>query len=363
MITLRGGVKPESGKGGLNPVQIGMGSTVGGIDTIFKQGALQQTGKTTDLAIIGDGFFIVSDGEQQYYTRAGNFQFDALGRLVTKNGYSVQGWNADPEGKITKDKPIGDIILPYGKRMPARATTTVSFTGNLDSRANSSDEYVISTTIYDSQGNSHTLSITLKKTDSNTWYWEASLPGGGVIDSDSSSGTISFNEDGSINTDTLPQLKIDPGNGAKQMSITLDFKGLTQYASQFTAVVSSQDGCTAGNLEAISIQEDGRILGTFSNGITQTLAQIALARFNNPSGLVRLEKNLYGATGNSGVPLIGTAGSSIQASIVSGALEQSNVDLASEFTRLIIAQRGFQANSRVITTSNDVLQDLVNLKR
>ena len=382
VITLRGGVKPESGRGGLNPVQIGMGSTVGGIDTIFKQGALQQTGKTTDLAIIGDGFFIVSDGEQQYYTRAGDFQFDASGRLVTRNGYSVQGWNADAEGRIARDAPIGDITLPYGRRIPAKATTSVSFTGNLDSRTTADDDpYVISTTIYDSQGTSHTLSITLRKAvDSrtgeatpNTWTWEVALSGGEEVVS-GGSGTLTFNTDGSIKEVSFDDknataLVIDPKNGAEQMSVTLDFgevnsfEGLTQHASQFTAVVSGQDGYMAGNLEAVSIQEDGRILGTFSNGITQTLAQIAIARFSNPSGLVRMEKNLYGATGNSGAPFIGTAGSSIQASIVSGALEQSNVDLASEFTRLIIAQRGFQANSRVITTSNDVLEDLVNLKR
>jgi flagellar hook protein FlgE len=375
VITLRGGVKPESSRGGLNPVQIGMGSTVGGIDTIFKQGALQQTGRTTDLAIIGDGFFILSDGEQHYYSRAGDFQFDASGRLVTRNGYSVQGWNADTEGKIAKDAPIGDITLPYGRRIPAKATTKVSFTGNLDSRWTSSDDpYVISTTIYDSQGEGHTLSITLTKTtSSNTWDWEATLSGGEEV-TGGGSGTITFNPDGSVKEVTFTDpnataLVIDPKNGAEQMTIELDFgeansfEGLTQHASQFTAVVSSQDGYTAGNLETVSIQEDGRILGTFSNGVTQTLAQIAIARFSNPSGLVRLEKNLYGATGNSGDPFIGTAGSSIQASIVSGALEQSNVDLASEFTKLIIAQRGFQANSRVITTSNDVLEDLVNLKR
>jgi len=295
--------------------------------------------------------------------------------LVTRSGYPVQGWNANAEGKIARDAPIGDITLPYGRRIPAKATTKVSFTGNLDSRATTSDDpYVISTTIYDSQGNSHTLSITLRKTGTpNTWTWQASLSGSEEIVS-GGSGTLTFNTDGSIKEMSFDDknataLVIDPKDGADQMSVILDFgeadsfEGLTQHASQYTAVVSGQDGYTAGNLEAVSIQEDGRILGTFSNGITQTLAQIAIARFSNPSGLVRMEKNLYGATGNSGAPFIGTAGSSIQASIVSGALEQSNVDLASEFTRLIIAQRGFQANSRVITTSNDVLQDLVNLKR
>ena len=156
-----------------------------------------------------------------------------------------------------------------------------------------------------------------------------------------------------------------------RLSITLDFgdytgeslRGLTQFASQSTAVVSGQDGYAAGSLETVSIQEDGTILGTFSNGVTQVLAQIAIARFSNPNGLRRLERNLFAETGNSGSPFIGTAGGSIRATIVSGALEQSNVDLTAEFTRLIIAQRGLQANVRIITISDSVLEEMVNMKR
>ena len=160
VITLRGGVKPKDNRGGLNPIQIGLGTTVSGIDMVFTQGSLRQTGKTTDLAIVGDGFFIVSDGEKYYYTRAGDFQFDASGRLVTSSGgYVVQGWNADAEGRIHRDAVISDITLPYERRIPAKATSKVSFTGNLDSRYDETQPYVISTNIYDSQGKTHTLTI------------------------------------------------------------------------------------------------------------------------------------------------------------------------------------------------------------
>lgn len=407
VITLRGGVKPQEERGGLNPIQIGLGTTVSGIDMIFTQGALRQTGKTTDLAIVGDGFFIVSDGEKYYYTRAGDFQFDASGRLVTSSGgYVVQGWNADAEGKIDKNSAISDITLPYHRRIPPKATTEVSFTGNIDSRYTDQQPYSVSTNIYDSQGKAWPLILSLYRvvrvTDPNTgetvelpikdvsrdqledaeivpnrWYWEVSVEGAEGITN--GSGYLVFDTDGLIQevqdangngiVEGKPVVRISLGEGSDDLEITLNFGekgsmgGLTQFASQSTAIVSGQDGYAAGRLETISIEEDGTILGIFSNGIAQPLAQIALAQFTNPNGLMKAQRNLFIETRNSGSPFIGTAGGSIRATIVSGALEQSNVELTAEFTKLIIAQRGLQANVRVITISDSVLEEMVNIKR
>ncbi len=634
-LTLRGATRPTATQGGTDPIQIGLGMGVATIDTLFSQGNLETTGKITDLAIDGSGFFILRSGKTRYYTRAGAFSFDSDGRLVDPaSGWVVQGKMADDTGNIPSSSVIEDIVLPFGQKAPARATTKIEFTGNLDgsqvpipsildtgvilavekagddsdvnglyangqansyitglvpgvstitvndgttektytyvskdgsvgngqfnslddliaeinndfaatsfradldsegaivmtdtsgsphtlkftsnnpvlqtafaaangevdssnnittktdqfSRYAKEDELLInlrnsigtsmglaagdvidvsavvggesksgsitvtstmtledltkelntilgieslpgvtidadgsikiqgdpgednaissvalrvaskttfntamsfvveqeakdvvhsaSITVFDALGEEHVITLTFKKTPvRNQWTWTASTNGNEIISS-GSSGKITFNSDGSLNSFTfdngLTTLKIDPNNGADIMDITLDvgtlgsFDGITQFASASTAVARSQDGYGNGDLENISIDRSGKITGVFSNGVTKTLAQISLATFNNPGGLVRVGGNAYLPSGNSGVAIIGQAGESIQAEIIPGTLEMSNVDLAQEFTNMIIAQRGFQANSRVITTSDEMLTELVNLKR
>ncbi|MBK8005964.1 MAG: flagellar hook-basal body complex protein [Gemmatimonadetes bacterium] len=649
---LQGASRPPGDQGGINPIQIGLGSKIGSIDQNFSQGNLESTGQSTDLAIQGDGLFVLSDGSRSYFTRAGNFQLDADGRMVSPaNGFKVQGINADSDGVLSTGSAVTDITLPFGKKSPARSTSSVTLTGNLDAReqpkgtilatqgkvfgveqstsnggsgsdvsglyasgaangsifgmvpdsttvtitdgthtqtytyvaadtgvgtfdfhslrdlvaeinntfgaggfntmtaaqnnttgaigftaggaainlnitssnpallkalgaangalaaagTSSTDEFshvatgsdlvvnlrngsgqslglvagntvsidgnvggtavtsgsfavgagttysqmlssVNSTlglsnitgaaidsttgvmtvtgdggltyelsglnirsaaagatnfnavfdsragnyverqaasdvthqaaiTVYDSIGTPISLTMTFTKdpTAPNRWLWDASVPSPAAV-TGGGSGFVTFDSDGRLETFAYNgganSLQFDPGSGATApVDIQLDsgalgdINGLSQFASASNAVASSQDGYPMGNLQDISVDSRGVITGYFTNGVNQTLAQIALASFNNPSGLLRAGNNMYGESANSGSAIIGFSGTSNQSTITPGALESSNVDLSEEFTNMIIAQRGFQANARVITTADEMLTELVNLKR
>jgi flagellar hook protein FlgE len=230
--------------------------------------------------------------------------------------------------------------------------------------------------VYDSKGATHTVSVQFENisTDSltNTWSWEASVDNGDIIPTAGNKGTLRFNTNGSLAVFTIGDgqaLTFDPGGGANTMQITLDagdagtFSGITQLYAPTTTVAKHQDGYGMGNLQTISIDETGEITGHFSNGVSQILAQVVLAEFNNPGGLLRAGDNMYKSSANSGTPVKGTVGGGIEASIASGSLEMSNVDLAQEFTDMIVAQRGFQANARVISTADTLLDEIVRLKR
>ncbi len=648
---LQGASRPPGDLGGVNPIQIGLGSKIGSIDQNFSQGNLESTGQNTDLAIQGDGLFVLSDGSRHFYTRAGNFQLDANGRMVSPaNGFKVQGINADSNGVLSTGSAVTDIALPFGKKSPARATSSVTLTGNLDARAQplgtilatqgrvyavesaasngglgsdiaglyasgntnggvfgmvpdsttvtvtdgtntktytyvkadtgvgtldfhsltdlvaeinndfgaggfntlsaaqnastgaiditaiagialkldssnpallkalgaangtlaaggsaSTDQFshvavatdlltdlrdgngaslglaagntilmdgnkggtavpqgslavagtttysqllaaigtalnltnitgagIDSTTgamtitgdgglanaltgvnirssaagaanfnavfdsrpsnyverqaasdvthqaaitVYDSIGTPISLSMTFTKdpTAPNRWLWQASVPSPAAI-TGGGSGFVTFDTDGRLETFAYNgganSLQFDPGSGATapvdlqlDSGVLGDINGLSQFASASNAVASSQDGYPMGNLQDISVDSRGVITGYFTNGVNQTLAQIALASFNNPTGLLRAGNNMYGESANSGGAIIGFSGTSNQSTITPGALESSNVDLSEEFTNMIIAQRGFQANARVITTADEMLTELVNLKR
>lgn len=599
--TLKGAGRPTAISGGTNPVQIGLGMTVSAIDTIFQQGGLETTGQITDLAIQGSGFFVLSDGHGEFYTRNGAFGLDAMSYLVDPgSGFKVQGKMADQDGNIPAVSTIGDIRLPFGQQDPANATTEITLANNLDSSATDSVATMVSSgttgidqvsgvaldgaggihsvditgsqavqstftgtnlygtmsgnttladmgvddvngftitvdgttttditgltlqstvgdvvraineiagvncyldttdplnyeiiversragsnaaynvvssvgvatdaangnivnrlfgldgigvattggldhtftaidtftptgkpaepplqlqidvdettglaigildlgdggvtvkasqglsagtvvidtaetqhstsiTAYDSQGGRHTVIVTFTKTTTdNLWDWEITLPGQETI-LEGGSGQVRFNPDGSLLSFSYnggaASLRFDPGNGAEIVDIMLlagvtgQFSGLTGFASPFTASAIHQDGYGMGILEKIAIDPAGTITGIFSNGISRTLAQIILADFNNKGGLRRAGNSVYQTSANSGTPVHGVAGETITGSISSGALEASNVDIAMEFTNMITAQRGFQANARVITTSDSMLDELVNLKR
>jgi flagellar hook protein FlgE len=647
---LQGASRPPGDLGGINPIQIGLGSKIGSIDQNFAQGNLESTGQSTDLAIQGDGLFVLKNGQRDYFTRAGNFQLDANGNLVSPaNGFKVQGINADATGRLSTGSAITDIALPFGKKSPARATSQVTLTGNLDSQAAplgtvlatagevfaieqstsnggagtdvaglyargaanasmagmvpasttvavsdgttsrtytyvtqdtgsgkqdfhsiadlvaeinhdfgaagtntltaaqddttgaitftaigavtlginssnpallkalsaangtlaaggtaSSDQFshmagagdlltslrdgtglnlglvagdsitvsgdkggtaitpggltvnagttygqlltAVNTafgftnidgaaidpttgaltvtgdggtvnalsalnissagagaaqfntlfdsrpgnyverqaatdvihqagiTVYDAIGTPISLSMTFTKdpTAVNRWNWSVSVPQPAAV-TGGGSGSVTFDPSGRLQTFSYSagasSLLIDPGTGAAPMDVKLDsgalgdINGLSQFASASNAVASNQDGYPMGNLQSISVDSRGVITGYFTNGVNQTLAQIALASFNNPSGLLRQGNNMYAASANSGSAIVGFSGTSNQSTITPGALESSNVDLSQEFTDMIIAQRGFQANARVITTADEMLQELVSLKR
>lgn len=662
--TLKSPTKPTNKLGGQNPIQVGVGSQIGSITTLFSQGGLQTTGKQTDLAIQGDGFFVLSDGKQNFYTRDGSFQFDSAGRLVTStNGYVVQGKMANATGELPSSTVNNDIQLAYGLEVPANSTSEMTFAGNLnaaaeslgtitesattyaieqaghgsdingmyaggvtnnaisgmsvdsttvtisdgkagedpventytyvqtkisegdntfnslddliteinldyegslearldeqgqivfenkftgtrvdpetgeevtgklqnqinlsstnsifkralssangviidetaitdefshmaneddlvtnlrnyngdnlnlengdtitingtlggdvidesvleidefstygdliekmnaayqinntdgvhvnsqtggikiigdggqkyeiaqinihaknsegdsrgvfneifdntpgnwlESRKASDAEHASSITVYDSLGYAHSIDVIFTKDTAvdNRWNWRAEIPEPATMAS-GYSGSVTFNDDGSMrnfNYDGgVTTLSFDPGTGAQNpISINLDtgesgtYNGLTQFEASSTAVITDQDGFPMGKLETVTFDEQGVVIGIFSNGETQTLAQISLAEFTNDSGMVRTGNNMYKATNNSGSPVIGDAGVNIDAVITPGALELSNVELSTEFANMITTQRGYQANARIVTTSDDILQETIRLK-
>lgn len=610
--TIKGAGRPSEISGGTNPVQIGLGMKVGTVDTLFTQGGLETTGQITDLAIQGSGFFVLSDGQGEYYTRAGAFGVDAESFLVDPaTGMKVQGRMADADGRISALATIGDITLPFGQQDPANATTEVILANNLDSDATDAaasitnesstttgidiltgtyaangaggthsividdnggngqavnstytgtnlfgsmtgtttlndlgvDDFNLTITVdgstsnailglngqstvndlvtrinelagvdcyldttnpanaqiviertyagnggnyniqtsassatdpthgnivnrllgiadgnvaianngldhtftaidtftpigkpaepgtaldiivdpdsglaymvdglggggitlqnsspattgisagtllveteptqhstsivtYDSQGGKHTTIFTFTRTTTpNMWDWAVSFPNDESI-LEGGSGTVRFNPDGSLLSfdynGGANSLRYDPGTGAEVVDVSINagvssgFSGLTGFNSAHTASAIQQDGYAMGILEKISFDQAGMISGIFSNGVSRTLAQLVLADFNNKSGLLKVGGNVYQVSANSGAAISGVAGETISGSVSSGALESSNVDIAMEFTNMITAQRGFQANARVITTSDNMLDELVNLKR
>ncbi|NPV53689.1 MAG: flagellar hook protein FlgE [Firmicutes bacterium] len=364
--TLKNGAAPvPGGRGGVNPMQVGLGTGVRSIDTFQTQGNLETTDLPTDLAIEGAGFFVVSDGEKQYFTRDGAFKLDAANTLVNPStGYRVQGWIADAAGHIDTTQPIQDVKIPLGEKMLAKATANVKLRGNLDAGAAVGDTVDVPVEVFDSLGKAYDLTVTFEKVAGGQWSLSASGDGSPSITSPSPA-QITFDADGQSGVST-GSLQLNPTGGATTpQTVTLDFSTMTQYNTSSGSVVSmaSQDGFPPGSLEDFSIADNGLITGVYTNGQHQPLGQIVLANFANPAGLERLGSNMYRSSANSGAALIGVATTEARGKIVEGALEMSNVDLAREFTDMIITQRGFQANSRIITTADEMLQDLLTLKR
>jgi flagellar hook protein FlgE len=343
----------QDGVGGQNPAQVGLGVQVAGITTNFTQGAAQLTGRSTDMMISGDGFFVVRQGTQQFYTRAGSFDFDSTGQMVLPgDGAIVQGWAAE-NGVIDTARPVGDIRVGVGTVMPAKATTRTPFAGNIQADAKDGTVKTVTVKAYDAIGTAREVELTLTK---GATGWTMSATDG---TSNYAATPLTFDASGALTwTDaTSGDATFDLGG------VTVDLTGITGMAGVDTVAAGKQDGYAAGILESFSLGSDGTINGSFSNGLKQDLGRIAMASFTNPSGLSKAGGSLFTTTVNSGDPQVGAAGTGGRGTLSAGSLEMSNVDLSTEFTQLIIAQRGFQANSRVITTSDEVLQELVNLKR
>ncbi|WP_417564416.1 flagellar hook protein FlgE [Microbacterium sp.] len=332
---------PQSAAGGSNPAQVGLGVQVAGIGTNFAQGAAQSTGVPTDLMISGDGFFVVRKGGETLYTRNGAFSFDASARLEGADGSLVQGWTA-VDGVIRPGQGVGDITLPVGTTLPATATTTANVTGNLPAETAIGEQLVRDVRVYDAEGASSMLRLTFTRTGGG---WD-------VADGAGATASLAFID----GAQTGPASIVSNG-------IQVDLSAVTGFSDVSTVAFDTQNGEPAGTLVSYALSDDGSLVGTFSNGKTQVLARVALADFVNPGGLEKTGSSQYRPSVNSGQPTVGTAGADGFGGIVSGALEMSNVDLSQEFTNLIVAQRGFQANARIITTSDEVLQELTNLKR
>jgi flagellar hook protein FlgE len=386
----------------------GSGVRVGDIQQMFTQGTLQNTGVSTDVALNGDGFFVVKgtvDGlSSNFYTRAGTFKIDQDGALTNPAGLKVQGYKANGDGTFAAS--ISDIMAPTAA-LPARATEMAMVTANLDASAvalptagaagppvitanpwdaqNPANTANFSTTmtVYDSLGEGHTMDVYFRKSDTvaNSWDYHVLTAGDDVVggtagqNSEIGSGTLAFTSNGALNTftETVP-VTVDFVNATAGQAITLDFgtaiadggtglDGTTQFAGASNVSSQSQDGYASGDFSGVAIDGTGVVQGLYTNGQKIAMAQLAVAKFRSNDGLGRAGQNLWIETRDSGTAAMGTAGSGGRGATSAGALEGSNVDLAEEFVGLIQHQRSFSANSKTITTADEMLQELINIKR
>src|SRR5690554_1549641 len=313
--------------------------------------------------IQGDGYFVLGRGAERFYSRAGSFGFDNEGFLVNGNGLTIMGWNA-VGGVVDTSTAIQAIQIPAAQVIAPQATGNVTLGGNLSADAADDTTVRSSITVHDSLGTAHELVLTFTKTGG---YWEVSgdLADVGVTIDGGDSAILQFTN-GELPAGTTMSIAATVP-GADPLNITVDLTSgnspLVQFGGTSNVEVVTADGHAMGVLQDVSIGADGTITAQFSNGMTDTIAVIATATFVNPGGLSRVGESTFAASANSGAAVIGQPGSGDRGSLIPGALEMSNVDLAREFTNLIIAQRGFQANSRVITASDELLADLVNIRR
>ncbi|WP_434630393.1 flagellar basal-body rod protein FlgF [Thermoanaerobacterium thermosaccharolyticum] len=375
--TIKGASAPQGSGGGTNPQQVGLGVAIASIDTLFTNSGSQRTDNPTDLSIDGNGFFIVNNGGANLYTRAGNFSFDSNGDLVTPDGYKVMGWISQDGKTVNTDtgnlSPIS--IKDWSSTSPS-STTLIQLGGNLDAGTDVGSSVSYNVTIYDSQGGSHVATIQFTKKNS-AGNWDVSITNfdGTDLSSPVNIGSIKFDSAGLIDQTNPSSFTVSSSSllgantntnatlGDGTNNITIDLSKLTMYSNPTDLRELSKDGNSAGSIENINIDQYGVVSGIYSNGRTQVIGQIALADFQNTQGLEKVGNTMFINTVNSGDPMIGAANTGTRGTINPGTLEMSNVDLANEFANMITTQRGFEANSKVITTSDEILQDLVNLKR
>lgn len=441
--TYEGASSPDldTGRGGTNPMQVGLGISVDAVDLQMTAGSVQRTDSPTDLSIEGEGFFIIRNGDEGAYTfsRAGNFTVDRLGNLVTSSGAGVQGWmkyeNTDQgyvfdtqeeikpinlyedEYNLSKriiaaqksteavlsgnldstNKPLNEVVAATTAELFALASDTVDAAGTAATPdgipdkdgKNVNPQFIVPVNCYDELGNSYKVNLTMWKNRVYTgadvgeapapitsWYY--TVNGGtdaateGTTAGLPASGFLAFDARGKLVTgfpaeaDISPTIEIIPNEatGARSFEVMLDFKQLTMYADDSSVKPLRVDGYPPGTLVTFSVGSDGILTGVYDNGRQQPLGRVGLAVFSNPAGLSKVGGNLFMSTSNSGeFTLASTPGSGGAGTLVPGTLEMSNVDLAKQFTEMIITQRGFQANSRVMTTSDEILQELTNMKR
>ncbi len=415
---MSGAAKPTDELGGVNPKEVGLGMTIATIDNIFTQGNLQSTGVSTDLAIQGNGFFLLKSGEESFYTRNGSFGLDRDGTLVNPaNGMRVQGWMADEvngQMLVSTAATPEDLIIPVGSKDPAKETTNVNFACNLNKNtpeimegASADDIYKgtwgTEQKIYDSFGNEHLLSVSFRRVVGNPNQWEATVlvdadnadytqtrVGLGTTDGVGNTFLVNFDNYGALQSVTdssgresnlegqiviqtsFAVAESNPdaeGNPYRQtMNINLGTIGsfkdtITQSASKSTTKAFYQDGYTMGYLDNFKIDSSGIITGVYSNGTNRTIGQIALASFANDRGLEKAGDNTYVESNNSGMARIGESGVAGKGTLMAGALEMSNVDLSEQMVDMIVTQRGFQSNAKTITTADTLLETVLSLKR
>jgi flagellar hook protein FlgE len=366
---------------GLGETQVGFG--VGRPITIrqFAQGAIQSSSGALDAAIQGDGFFVVKDDSGALlYTRGGNLQVDKAGNLLTITGERIQGWTEinSATGEVNTSGPINDITVPIGALKAPTTSTNFSFDLNLNAAAAAgppADTFSTAIETYDSLGTSHVVTVTFTKSaTANQWDYSISVPDVDLTAAYTPvTGTLTFDASGTLTsptvTDTMPQIDITGlSDGANDMSLTWSlFNGatprLTQYSQASSVSANAQNGSAAAQLTRVALSDGGQILAQYSNGEQAVLGQVAMASVRNPESLISVGSNNYQLSARSALPAIGLPGTGGRGSILGGAIEYSTVDIAKEFTNLIVLQRGYQANTRVVTTVDELSQETINLKR
>lgn len=359
-----------------NPIQVGTGSEIGSTETDFAPGSPQSTGVPSDVAIQGNGFFIINTNGVTSYTRDGNFNVNKLGYLTTSGGGLVQGYPA-VNGVVNPNGVLGPIAMGSGQISPPSATANVSLGLNLDAGSTTGTTYSAPVTIYDALGASHQLTYTFTKAAANSWNYTVTAPQADITGATGpvtlASGTLNFNGSGVLTTTGPVAVTMPAGdtwaNGATSPATLFNWQLagsngsplITQVASASVVVSNTQDGYPSGSLASYSIQQDGTIEGTFSNGRSAALGQIALANFANLEGLIRNGNGEYLASLGSGGANIGAPDTGGLGTLAGGSLELSNADISTEFTQLIQDETGYQANSRAITTMDNVTQAAISL--
>lgn len=369
-----------STQGNGNPIQFGLGVQVNSVSQDFSQSSFQGTGNALDMAIQGNGFFTLQtvDG-RQVYSRAGNFTRDSAGYLVASDGSKVLGWNRDPvTGVVNTSGTLSPLRIDAGTTASAFATQNFRTGVNLNSAAVAGATSLLTTPIqvFDSQGNSQTLLVNYTKTGTNTWDYSVTGPTGSTVGG-AATGTLTFSATGALQDingggagfGANPTLNITWGNGAAASVISANLVNadgslnISQFSAPSSINSSYQDGYGAGTLRDLTVDQNGIISGTFTNAQVIQLSQLALSTFNNMNGLAQTGSNHWDQTLASGSPTIGLANQGGRGGVLGANLELSNVDVAGEFTKLILSQRGYQANSRIVTTTDELLQETLNLKR
>ncbi len=381
------GVGRTAGGSNINPSKVGRGVSVASIDRNFSQGSLNDTGIKTDLALNGDGFFVASPksgaaSDQRRLTRAGNFTFNQGGELVTANGLNVQGWEVGEDGTANTGE-LKNVQFDPNAQSAAKATTEAEVGGNLSADAEVGDTSEISSVVYDEQGKAHNVVINFENTSEDTWTFSVEDPDGVLQDANGggpgdANGTITFKDDGSVDSISGMTNAYDPdGNGTNDgvsldwtndavqggKSLGISLRDITQFSGSTTSKFQGQNGNSSGELSGVQFTPEGKLQLNYTNGVQEEEYQLAIGDVNNPNGLEQQGENFFTTTGASGDLQLGRAGRDLQTSVVSGALESSNVDLAKEFSDLIKAQRSYQASSQIITTADEVLNQTVQLKR
>lgn len=395
--TIQTSAGPNGNIGGINGINIGLGTKVASQDTLFTQGALMMTGSSSDLAIQGEGFFTVTNGTEIFYTRNGNFGVDAEGNLVTAEGYKVLGNTGDGNMLQPLKVPLGETLAPT-------KTDQVMIGNNLNSSTEVGGSSNTSIEVFDNLGNSHIIKTEFKKTGDNEWDVTMSLDPGSQMVKDwlaanapnydnlseadkkakleeandalltnrtsklifSSNGVVDVSAtqvaNGATGTAMAKPLQFNPP-GSEAMSVDFDYSSMTQYSSSTTAAAKSQNGNPAGTIKSITFDANGNLYGMFTGGSSKMIGSLTIATFSNNEGLETVGGTMYKEANNSGVPVYGTANNNGNGAIAVGYLEASNVDLSEEITNMIVTQRGYSMQAKMITTSDEMLQELVNMKR